>query len=133
MGYSSRSRAYIVYNKTDKCLQESIHVSFDETNPFAKKAYDDDDEVVDLVKHNLPEPVKEVEEQVEAKQESQEVVDVEQESQDTSNQLPGRTHDDLPKTWKVSKDHPMEQIIGSPSKGVTTQSGINHVYFLSLK
>ena len=131
MGYSSHSRAYVVYNKTDKCLQESIHVSFDETNPFAKKAHDDDDEVVEIVKHNLPEPVKEVEEQVEANQELQEVVDVEQESHDTSNQIPERTHDDLPKTWKVPKDHPMEQIIGSPSKGVTTRSGINHVCFHS--
>ncbi|GAA0147930.1 hypothetical protein LIER_07509 [Lithospermum erythrorhizon] len=44
-GYSNHSRAYVIYNKKDQCIQESIHVSFDESNPFAKKIIEDDDEV----------------------------------------------------------------------------------------
>ena len=127
MGYSSHSRAYIVYNKIDKCMQESIHVSFDETNPFTKKV-DDENEVVEVVKRM---PSDESDKEKEVQEEPQEVVELEQEPQDTDDHLHGRTHDDLPKAWKSVRDHPMEQIIGSPSKGVTTRSSLNLLCFHS--
>ena len=37
LGYASNSKAYRVYNKRTYSIQESIHVVFDETNPFAPK------------------------------------------------------------------------------------------------
>lgn len=42
---------------------------------------------------------------------------------------------DITKQWKQVKDHPMEQILGEPSRGVSTQSSLrnicNHTAFLS--
>ncbi|KMS94635.1 hypothetical protein BVRB_016780 [Beta vulgaris subsp. vulgaris] len=36
VGYSSHSKAYKVFNKRTLCVEESIHVLFDETNMFSK-------------------------------------------------------------------------------------------------
>ena len=43
MGYAKDSRAYVIYNKKDQCMQESIHISFDESNPFVEKIVEDDE------------------------------------------------------------------------------------------
>ena len=32
LGYSSHSKAYRVYNKKTMCVEESVHIIFDETN-----------------------------------------------------------------------------------------------------
>ncbi|XP_061367426.1 uncharacterized protein LOC133310512 [Gastrolobium bilobum] len=36
LGYSSKSKAYRVYNKRTMCVEESIHVIFDESDAFDK-------------------------------------------------------------------------------------------------
>ncbi|GKV21675.1 hypothetical protein SLEP1_g31631 [Rubroshorea leprosula] len=44
VGYSTSSKAYRVYNKHSKVVEESIHVVFDETNPIcSRKSCNDDD------------------------------------------------------------------------------------------
>ena len=45
LGYSSSSKAYRVYNKRTLTVEESIHVSFDETNTKPRKVILADDEV----------------------------------------------------------------------------------------
>ena len=32
LGYSTRSKAYRVFNKRSLCVEESVHINFDETN-----------------------------------------------------------------------------------------------------
>ncbi|GAA0172098.1 hypothetical protein LIER_25993 [Lithospermum erythrorhizon] len=139
LGYSKHSRAYVIYNKKDRTIQESIHVSFDETNPFTKKIVENDDEHVgssvpsrktsepqESLNINPPSSVEEGQEQQIEKEtiEAQEAQDVTQETepQDVNDYLHGRTQDDLPTKWKQARHHPIEQIIGDPSKGVTTRS-----------
>ena len=53
LSYSTRSKAYRVYNKRTKIVEESMHVTFDETNPFEsrKDSFDDVDE--EMQKMNL--------------------------------------------------------------------------------
>ena len=46
LGYSIKSKAYRVYNKRTNVIEESMHVDFDETNPFVGMR---DDEHVDEV------------------------------------------------------------------------------------
>lgn len=41
--------------------------------------------------------------------------------------LDGKTLDDLPKARKMVKEHHKDQIIGSPSKAVTTRSSNKHM------
>ena len=36
LGYSSHSKAYKVFNKRTLCVEESVHVLFDESNSFSE-------------------------------------------------------------------------------------------------
>ncbi|XP_019231521.1 PREDICTED: uncharacterized protein LOC109212343 [Nicotiana attenuata] len=38
LGYSSRSKTYKVYNKTTQCVEESVHVIFDESYPSCERS-----------------------------------------------------------------------------------------------
>ncbi|XP_075101915.1 uncharacterized protein LOC142177338 [Nicotiana tabacum] len=42
LGYSSQSKAYKIYNKWTQCVEESVHVIFDESYPSCKKNNKDD-------------------------------------------------------------------------------------------
>jgi len=42
LGYSSQSKAYKVYNKRTQCVEESVHVIFNETLPSGEKSNKDD-------------------------------------------------------------------------------------------
>ncbi|VFQ77234.1 unnamed protein product [Cuscuta campestris] len=88
LGYSLRSKAYRVFNKRTKTVEESIHVVFDEFDArLARKgivdnvagSYDDDEEIV---KEKEPEEEK-MQEQTE-----------------------------LPKEWRTLKNHPIDNVIG---------------------
>ena len=49
LGYSNSSKAYRVYNKRTSVVEESMHVTFDESNPFsAEKGVANDDADGDL-------------------------------------------------------------------------------------
>ena len=45
VGYSSKSKAYHIYNKRTKVVEETIHVTFDETNPFKPRKEESFDNV----------------------------------------------------------------------------------------
>ncbi|GKV13717.1 hypothetical protein SLEP1_g24703 [Rubroshorea leprosula] len=45
VGYSTSNKAYRVYNKRTKVIEESIHVVFDETNPICSRKFCTDDDV----------------------------------------------------------------------------------------
>lgn len=37
-------------------------------------------------------------------------------------------HQDLPREWRMNKNHPIHNVIGDISKGVTTRHSLNKVY-----
>ena len=43
LGYSSHSKAYKVFNKRTLCVEESVHVVFDETNVFDEQSVQDEE------------------------------------------------------------------------------------------
>jgi len=53
LGYSSHSKAYKVFNKKTLCVEESVHVLFDETNSLVEIDAQDDDFELGLAKKNL--------------------------------------------------------------------------------
>ena len=48
VGYSSSSKAYIVFNKRTQCIEESIHDVFDENGYLKSDASNDEDELIKL-------------------------------------------------------------------------------------
>jgi len=53
LGYSSCSKAYKVFNKRTLCVEESVHVFFNETNSLVEIDAQDDDFELGLAKKNL--------------------------------------------------------------------------------
>ena len=53
IGYSSHSKAYKVFNKRILCVEESVHVLFDETNSLAENNAQEEDFELGLAKKDL--------------------------------------------------------------------------------
>lgn len=122
LGYSQSSKAFRVYNKRLKIVEESVHVSFYESYPknVRKEVFSDDAGIsTESILKDQDEPrceplsVKAVEEPV--------IVSKEEEKDENE------THEDnLPDEWKTVKDRPIENILGDISKGVITRSKISN-------
>lgn len=97
LGYSTTSRAYRVFNKRTLVVEESMHVIFDESNPCVPSTPNIDDDDLEILGEKM---------------ESTSLIDKGKDKEDTP----------LPKEWTTHKDHPIDLIIGSPSKGVSTHS-----------
>jgi len=50
LGYSSHSKAYKVFNKRTVCVEESVHVLFDESNSLIENGVQDEDLKLSLAK-----------------------------------------------------------------------------------
>ena len=48
--YSSSSKAYRIFNKRTQCIEESIHVVFDEDGILKNDGSNDDDDVMKMIK-----------------------------------------------------------------------------------
>ena len=53
LGYSSHSKAYKVFNKRTLCVEESVHVLFDETNSLSENDAQEEDLELGLVRKDL--------------------------------------------------------------------------------
>jgi len=53
LGYSSHSKAYKMFNKRTLCVEESVHVLFDETNSLVEIDAQDDYFELGLTKKDL--------------------------------------------------------------------------------
>ena len=83
-------------------IEESIHVTFDETNITSpRKEFLDDitDSLEDM--HNQERNLKRKRNE---------------ENKDVQDDI-AQENDDLPKEWKTSRNHPLDNIIGDISKG----------------
>ncbi|KAK9169349.1 hypothetical protein Syun_001489 [Stephania yunnanensis] len=113
LGYSMHNKAYRVFNRSTKTIEESIHVKFDEVDPKVKMTQnleklridDEDDGTLGQTSNS---------QEVEACKES-----------DTS----------APKNSRLLIGHSSQQIIGDPNKGVITRSTLHrdegHIAFVS--
>ena len=103
MGYALNSKAYRVFNKTSLIVEE--------TNATPRKGVIANDDA-DFEDHIVEEPKEK------NLSDSKEDLPLE-ELQRKEDQ-----HEDLPKTWKLVKDHPIDQVIGDPVQGVRTRGAL---------
>ncbi|KAH9770099.1 Integrase catalytic domain-containing protein [Citrus sinensis] len=119
LGYSNSSKAYRVYNKRTLVVEESMHVTFDESNPFsAEKGVANDDADGDLQEESS----KEIQEN--APQQNQE--DRQEEQTNTELEQQEGISQTLPKEWRYVSSHPKDVILGDPSRGVTTRLSLKN-------
>ncbi|KAH9670869.1 Integrase catalytic domain-containing protein [Citrus sinensis] len=117
LGYSNSSKAYRVYNKRTLVVEESMHVTFDESNPSSsEKVVVDDDAGKE-------------EQEEEASNDNQEDAPhgIQEEHHEEPNveQNEG-TSQTLPKEWRYVSSHPKDVILGDPSRGITTRSSLRN-------
>jgi len=105
LGYSSNNKAFRIYNKRTIIIEEFIHVACNETNPIRsrKKTLDDITNCLgDMHIHEKGHKGK-------------------GDGNDEDSQInETKTNIDLPREWKTSRYHPLDNIIGDISKGVIT-------------
>ncbi|KAH9763962.1 Integrase catalytic domain-containing protein [Citrus sinensis] len=125
LGYSNSSKAYRVYNKRTLVVEESMHVTFDESNPSSTEKVVVDDNA-------------EEEQQEEAPNRNQENTPPgiqEEHHEETNAEQNEGTSQTLPKEWRYVSSHPKDVILGDPSRGVTTRSSLRntceHAAFIS--
>ncbi|KAH9673511.1 Integrase catalytic domain-containing protein [Citrus sinensis] len=117
LGYSNSSKAYRVYNKRTLVVEESMHVTFDESNPSStEKVVVDDD-------------AGEEEQEEEASNDKQEDAphEIQEEHHEELNAEQNKgTSQTLPKEWRYVSSHPKDVILGDPSRGITTRSSLRN-------
>ena len=96
--YSSRSKAYRIYNKRTLTIEESMHVNFDENH-------------INII--NLENEENNQENQVSKPENNENTPKPEEVENDTSN-------------WQFVHGHSKEQILGEISKGILTRSKLDH-------
>jgi hypothetical protein len=111
LGYSERSKAYRVYNSETLCVEESMHVKFDDKEP-GNKTPEQDESFADIqVPEDTPEPdqIVKSEDSPEAEPTSNAQDEVSSdEAQDGSQQA-----NQSKNTFKYKSSHPEDQIIGN--------------------
>lgn len=117
IGYSTHSKAYRIYNKRTNVVEESIHVAFDETNSTTSKSIDDDDVGLgdELQKLDIGES---------SNASSQ--IPKEDPPKEEVNESQG-INSNLPREWKLNSAHPIDQILGDHSRGVTTRKSLRNL------
>ena len=125
IGYSNSSKTYRVYNKRTLVVEESMHVTFDQSNPSSVEKV--------IVDNHADEELQEKsskDSQKDTPQGNQE------EQHEETNVEPNKdTSQALPKEWRYVSSHPKDLILGDPSRGVITTSSLRntceHAAFIS--
>ena len=111
------NKAYRVYNKRTLTIEESIHVAFDEVDSLKPKNIDDDnDDDINVIENN----VNNIKLRDQISQDSNK-----EESMKNASHL--EQDQQFPESWRIVKNHPIDQILGDPSQGVITRSSLRNV------
>ena len=119
MGYCENKRGFRVYNQRTLIINETIHITFDESNSDIFKSCGEDNDAG--VQEELKKLTITDQGTTSSENDSQE-----DESQDSptlkDNDRNVSTPSDLPRAWKFIQNHLKELIIGDPSEKVRTRS-----------
>jgi len=120
LGYSKRSKAYRVYNSETLCVEESMHVKFDDKKPGSETQEQDESATNIQVTEDTPEPDQTVESkdslEAEPTLEAQDEV-ASDEAQDGSQKA-----NQSKNTFKYKSSHLEDQVIGNKDSPRKTRS-----------
>ena len=148
VGYSSSSKAYRIFNKRTQCIEESIHVVFDENGSLKNDGSNDELKMLkskkiegveadadqqlkndnDNQNHSLPEEDAEVEQDDMVPGTTQNFSQSTSDSPKDDVTLDEEDHADLPyqsaakSGWKHSSSHPLDNLISHLNFGIQTRS-----------
>jgi hypothetical protein len=115
LGYSTTSKAYRIFNKRKMVVEESMNVVFDEVFKENKTFEMNDEDIEDF--NNL------------------EIEDDQRDMRQEENPEFQDDHLEPSRSWRFMSSHPADQILTSPSQGMTTRSKlrniVNHQAFVS--
>ncbi|KAJ9561414.1 hypothetical protein OSB04_006574 [Centaurea solstitialis] len=150
VGYSTISIAYHIFNKRRQTLKETIHVKFDETNPFSSLSFPVNNDIDQWAKipHDISDGFEDVP-KIPQDTPIYSTVPVNQVAPTTSQEDTPSTSgssevapifDDLPQleagvlqlyALRWTRDHPIDQVLGDPSTGVKTRHrASNHCLYV---
>ncbi|XP_069148230.1 uncharacterized protein [Solanum lycopersicum] len=115
VGYSSSSKAYRIFNKITQCIEESIHVVFDEDENLKSNGSNDEDEVIKLFNSQKIEGSEALSQSTSKSPENDAIIE-EEEHVDQLNQSALRPG------WKHSSSHPLDNLIYPLNFGIHTRS-----------
>src|SRR3954462_4583978 len=112
LGYSTRSKAYRIFNKNTSSIEESLHVRFDEqlNKPIIQKIIEGP---INIIKEDLvEEPIN-----IETKEDKEIIEEINEEDAINIEQ-----NNNPPNELVELRDHPHEQVIGDITQGVRTRN-----------
>jgi len=116
LGYSMNSKVYRVYNKRSLTIEESMHVVFDEVDSLKPKIVDDDDDDINVIKNNVND--------IKMRDQASQVFNKEESMKNASHL---ELEQQFPKSLRIVKDHPIDQILGDPSQGINTRPSLRNM------
>lgn len=123
LSYSSTSKAYKVYNHITAYVEESVHVSFDESSPQkTRKGICSD--VSGVIIERLIDNESSKEDPTYSKKDGDITEDKEESLHEDAKQ---ETSNQLPQDWKIVRDYPLDQILGDIKRGASTRSHVNNL------
>jgi len=122
-GYSLNNKDFRIYNKRTMIIEESINADFDEINPIRSRK-----ETLDDITDSFEDM--HIDEKGHKGKENENNEDSQIDETKTS------TNTNIPKEWRTSRYHPVENVIDDISKRVTTRHSFkdacNNMTFVSL-
>ncbi|XP_072076806.1 uncharacterized protein [Arachis hypogaea] len=120
LGYSTHSKAYRVYNKNSKTVEETMYVTFCKFNTVSSVCIDDSPGFEAELSKNAESVPQNSRDNLElspvAVADAEAIVDQEEPESSTQNRRP--------REWKFLKNYLEKFIIGDPSKGISTRSSL---------
>jgi len=120
LGYSERSKAYIVYNSETLCVEESMNVKFDDKEP-GNETPEQDESVADI---QVPEDTSEPDQTVEYEEIPEAEITPEAQDEVASNEAQDGSQqaNQSKNTFKYKSSYPEDQIIGNKESPRRTRS-----------
>ncbi|KAJ9546865.1 hypothetical protein OSB04_019408 [Centaurea solstitialis] len=121
VGYSTISKAYRVFNKQRQTIEETIHVKFDESNPFSSSSFSDNNDVEQWANSYFQEDIPSTSGSSKGAPLVADLPQLDSVAEESSSTVAAEPLQVVPQpsALRWTRDHPIDQVLGDPSTGVS--------------